>query len=136
MKALAALTLLVAGAAFLPQADAQTVSIRVDTPEIGIRIGAPIDYGPVAYPVPVYPAPVYSPPPVMVAPRPIAVYPAPVYLPPPPPRVIVPPPRIIYAPAPIHYGAPHLRPYRYDDHRGRKHKHRERYDRDGRYDRY
>jgi hypothetical protein len=135
VKAIAALTLLVAGAAFLPRADAQTVSVRIDTPEIGIRIGAPVDYGPAAYPVPVYPAPVYAPPPVIVAPRPVAVYPAPVYLPPPPPRVIVPPPRVIVAPAPVYYyGPPHLRPYPYWEQGGRgKHKHRDRYER---YDRY
>jgi hypothetical protein len=128
VKAIAALTLLVASATLLPQADAQTVSIRVDTPEIGIRIGAPVDYGPAAYPVPVYPAPIYAPPPVIVAPRPVAVYPAPIYLPPPPPRVIVPPPRVIYAPTPVFYGPPHLRPYPYRDHVGRgKYKHRDRY---------
>jgi len=113
MKSLAALALIVAGAASLPlSAHAQSVSVRVDTPEFGIRIGAPIGHGPVAvypapvYPAPIYPAPVYAPP-VVIAPRP--VYPVPVYAP--PPRVIV-LPSPFYAPAPrIGYPNRHYRTY-------------------------
>lgn len=97
MRSIAALALLVAGTALLPAANAQHVTVHVDTPEFGFRIGHPGGHGVVGYPVPVYPAPVYAPPPVIVVPRP--VYPAPIYLP--PPRVIV--PRPIYAPAPVYY---------------------------------
>jgi hypothetical protein len=131
VKSIAALALLAAGAVFMPDADAQSVSIRIDTPELGVRIGPSVGYGVVDYPV-AYPVPVYMPP-VVVAPRPVAVYPAPVYLPPPPPRLIVAPsPR--YAPVPVYYAPPHGRayaPYPPPGHRKHKHhwkKHRDRYD--------
>ncbi len=71
--------------------DGHAVTVRVDTPDFGIRIGHP-GY----YPGPV----VVAPPPVIVAPPVYA--PAPVYMPPP----VYTPPRVIYAPAPVIY-APH-----------------------------
>jgi hypothetical protein len=75
-------TLAIVGATLLPidEAAAQDVTIRVSTPEFGVRIGAPRHYEP---PVVVAPAPVYQP---------AVVYP-------PAPRVIyAPAPRVIYAP--------------------------------------
>jgi hypothetical protein len=66
------------------------VSIAVDTPSFGLRVGGP--YG-VYAPVPVYAPPLYAP--------------APVYLPPPvvyvPPRVVVPAP-VVYPAYPYVYG--------------------------------
>lgn len=50
---------------------AHGVSVRVSTPEFGIRIGAP-------YPPAYYPAPVYAPPPIVYRPVPRYVVPAPV----------------------------------------------------------
>jgi hypothetical protein len=124
VKSIVALVLLAATAALTPAAHAQNVSIRVDTPEFGIRVGN-VGYGVVGYPVPVYPAPVYPvpvyAPPVVVA-RPVPVYPIPVYAP--PPRVIVPAP--VYGPVAYPYGGA----YRY----GHLHKHRKHYNRYG--DRY
>lgn len=108
MRSIAALALLVASTALLPAANAQHVTVRVDTPEFGFRVGPHGGYGVVGYP-----APVYGPPPVIVVPRP--VYRAPVYLP--PPRVIVPQP--IYAPAPVYY--PYGRGYGYPPGHYRKH---------------
>jgi hypothetical protein len=91
---------LIAGAACAPfsTAQAQHVSVRIDTPELGVRFGTPYPYpvyGPV-YPAPVYPATVYAPP-VIVAPAPVYYYPA--------PRYVVGPPRV-FLPAPIHYRQP------------------------------
>jgi hypothetical protein len=94
------------------------VTIRVDTPELGIRIGAP---PPVLYPAPIYPAPIYAPPPRVI-------YPAPVYVP--PPRVYLPPPRVIY-PAPVIYGRPYVyAPYGYVPVRHGKGRHKHRHWRD------
>ena len=109
MKTIAALAFFVASAAILPDADAQNVSIRIDTPEIGLRIGAPVGYGVVGYPAAVYPAPVYRAP----------VYPAPIYAPPVyPVPVYVPPPRVIVAPAPVYYYPySHARPHPPGHHR-------------------
>ncbi len=81
----------------------QTVTVRVDTPDFGIRIGHPGGY---PSPVIIAPAPVVVAPPVYA--------PAPVYVP--PPAVYV-PPRVIYAPAPVIY-TPHR------DHWERHHHHR------------
>lgn len=78
---------------------ANGVSIRVNTPEFGFRIGGPV-YGPPAYGPPVYqPAPVYYPAPVY-QPAPV-YYPAPVYR----PRYYAPPP-VVYVPTPRYYGPP------------------------------
>lgn len=94
MKKLAFLTAAVLTTAALPlgAAQAQQVSVRIDTPDIGIRIGTPYPqvYGPVY-------APVYAPPPVVVAPAPV-YYPAPRY-------VVAPPPPRVFVPAPVVYGA-------------------------------
>jgi hypothetical protein len=86
VKSIAAIVLLAASAALTPAANAQPVSIRVDTPEFGIRVGN-VGYGVIGYPVPGYPAPVYPAPvygPAVIVPRPLPVYPVPVYAPPPP----------------------------------------------------
>lgn len=100
---------LIAGAACAPlgAAQAQQVSVRIDTPEIGIRIGSPYPqpvYGPVypapVYPVEAYPAPVYAPP-VVIAPAPV-YYPA--------TRWAVAPPRV-YMPAPVYYRQPWFVPW-------------------------
>ncbi|MCU0949697.1 MAG: hypothetical protein MUC68_01215 [Burkholderiaceae bacterium] len=105
-NALAIAAVALGTAAALP-ASAQGVSVRVDTPEIGIRFGTPRP--------PVYvavPAPIYAPPPVFVTPRPpVAYYPAPIYAP--PPRVVMLPPPPVYVP----YA--HGRAYRYVDPYGR-----------------
>ena len=104
---------LIAGAACAPlsAAQAQQVSVRIDTPEIGIRIGSPYPqpiYGPV-YPAPVYPAPVYPvrgyPSPVYAPP--VVIAPAPVYYPALP--MVVAPPRV-FLPAPIYYRQPWFMP--------------------------
>jgi hypothetical protein len=73
------------------------VSVTFSTPDIGIRIGAPMYPAmPVYAPPPVYlPAPVYAPVPVY-APPPRVIYQAPV--------VVVPARRAI--PAPVYYGRP------------------------------
>jgi hypothetical protein len=121
VKTIAALAL-AAAAVLAPAAHAQPVSIRIDTPEFGVRVGN-IGYGAVGYPVPVYPAPVYAPP-VVVA-QPLPVYPVPVYV---PPRVIVPAPvygQVVY---PYAYG----KPYRY----GHPHKHHKHHKHGNRYIRY
>ena len=78
-------TALIASAALAPAAaaHAQQVSVRIDTPEFGVRIGTP-------YPAPIH-APVYAPvyaPPLVVAPAPV-YYAAPRYVVH-APRVIVP----------------------------------------------
>ncbi len=72
-------------------AEAHTaVTVGIDTPAFGIRIGTP--YVSVA---PVYPAPVYIPPPVFVPPPPVFYA---------PPRVVVRPP-VLY-PVVYPYGPP------------------------------
>ncbi|HYM48290.1 MAG TPA: hypothetical protein VES91_07400 [Burkholderiaceae bacterium] len=71
---------------------ANGISVRVNTPEFGIRIGAPYHRPPPVY----YPAPVYHPVPIY--------HPAPVYGP--PPVIYAPPPRYI-APPPVVYGYPY-----------------------------
>ena len=64
--------LVVAALAPWSASQAGGVSVRVNTPEFGIRIGAP----PVYRPAPVYhPVPVYGPPPVVYAPAPRYVAP-------------------------------------------------------------
>ena len=90
----------VAALALIPaqRATAQQVTVHVDTPEFGFRIGTPVYTAPVV----VAPAPVYAPPPVVYAPPPV------VYTP--PPRMVYPPvvygaPRVIVAPRPV-YVAP------------------------------
>ena len=84
----------VAALALFPaqRAAAQPVTVRVDTPEFGFRIGMPV------YPAPVVvaPVPVYAPPPMVYAPPPRVLY---------PPVVYAPPPRVIVAPRPV-YVAP------------------------------
>ncbi len=94
---------LTAAALPLSAAHAQDVSVRICTPEFGIRIGPPA-YGPA-----------YAPP-VMVAPAPVVVAPPPVYYP--PRYVIAPQPRVI-VPAPVVY-RPWFGPYGYWKH-GWKH---------------
>lgn len=80
------MSLAVAAAAFvaaLPVTSAHAhgnIAIRIDTPEFGIRIGAPAP----AYPPPVMVAPVYAPViylplPVIHAPSPRVLLPAPIY---------------------------------------------------------
>lgn len=68
-------------AASASQAGSPPVTVRVDTPEFGIRIGQPV----------------FRPAPVIVAPAPVYV---------PPPRVVYAPPPVIYAPHP-YYGPRH-----------------------------
>lgn len=86
---------------------ANGVSVRVNTPHIGIRIGAP---HPAYYP-PVYaPAPIYAPPPVVYA----------------PPRYI-PPPRVVYG-YPYYrtggyYHRHHWNRHHWDRHRHHQHPH-------------
>lgn len=105
---LVVLTLIAAGTmawAVATPASAQNVSIRVDTPEFGIRIGHPG----------FRPPPVYvAPPPVFIPPPPVVYYPAPRVIYTPPPRVIyAPPPPVVYYPYP-YYGRPHKPHPRYD----------------------
>ena len=94
----------VAALALIPaqRAAAQSVTVSVDTPEFGFRIGTPF------YPAPVVvaPAPVYAPPPVIYAPPPRVVYPPVVYA---PPRVVVAPRTVYVAPRPV-YVAPRWTP--------------------------
>jgi hypothetical protein len=96
------------------------ITVRIDTPEFGVRIGQPLPrYG--APGVIVAPVPIYGPPPVVYAPYPPVVIA-------PPPVIYAPPPRVIYAPAPIvyarpSYGAPHGVGYGYRGH----HKHYKHY---------
>jgi hypothetical protein len=101
MRTTLAPALLAAGVllAPVPGASAAAVTVVVDAPRIGIRIGAPV--------------PVYVPPPVYV--------PAPAYLPPPaypprvvyaPPRVVVPGPVVLPLP-PVHLQAPPRRHWRH-----------------------
>lgn len=147
MKTLAALALVVTSALALPlAADAQNLTIRIDTPHLGLHLGAPLPAIPVyqapLYPVvqrapmypprhgpfPLYPAPIYAPPHY-----PVRFYPAPVYA---TPRMVLPAP--VYAPVPVYYGRPvyshaatrqighgkHKHKHRHD----RRHDHRDRYD--------
>jgi hypothetical protein len=95
-------------------ADARSLTIRVDTPHLGIHIGTPLR------PVPVYRAPMYP-----------IIQPAPVYV---APHIVLTAP--FYAPVPVYYGRPG---YGYDvpvRHIGHgKHKHRHDHRQDRRYDR-
>jgi len=91
--AIAAVALTVAAVAspFSAAQASSSVTIRVDTPEFGIRIGTPVRV----------PVPVFVPPPVVV--------PAPVYVPPAVPRVIVATPvyyPVYYMPVPGHAKKP------------------------------
>jgi hypothetical protein len=109
----------VAALALVPaqRATAQQVTVRVDTPEFGFRIGTPIYPGPVV----VAPAPVYAPPPVVYAPLPRVMYPPVVYG---PPRMVVAPRPVYVAPSPV-YVAPRWIPpghryrHQHTDHRRR-----------------
>ena len=104
MKATIAAIALSATAAAAPIGAAQAytaISVGIETPAFGVRIGAP--YAPV---VPVYPAPVVVPAPVY-APVPTVVYP--------PPVVIRPP--VVY-PVVYPYGVPVVRHYRHVHHDG------------------
>lgn len=74
-----------------------TVSVRVDTPEFGIRIGHPGFY-----------------------PGPVVIVPPPVYV---PPRVIYAPPPAIYAPV-IYAPYPHHHGHRHGHGHGHGHRHR------------
>lgn len=139
MRTLAALALVVTSALALPlAADAQTLTIRIDTPHLGLQLGTPLPAIPV-YQAPIYPivqrAPVYQPrhgpfplyPPPVYAPPPYPVrfYPAPIYA---PPRIVLPAP--VYTPVPIYYGRPvysHGRPIAHGKHKHR-HDRRDRYD--------
>ncbi|HXF45686.1 MAG TPA: hypothetical protein VNK91_06170 [Burkholderiaceae bacterium] len=77
-KPLAAIAVAVGLAAPVGAALAQPVSVRIDTPEIGIRIGHPLPHLHVPAPVVIAPPPVvYAPPRVVVAPP--VVYPVPPY---------------------------------------------------------
>jgi hypothetical protein len=101
-------TAAVAALALIPaqRAAAQPVTVTVNTPEFGFRIGAPF------YPAPVIvaPAPVYAPPPVVYAPPPRVIY---------PPVVYAPAPRVVYTPRPV-YVAPRWIPpgQRWRQHQG------------------
>ena len=120
---LAGVAAVVALAAPLGAAHAgSNVVVRVDTPEIGIRIGTPR----------VIHQPVYVPPPVVYAPPPV------VYAPPrvgytPPPRVIVPAP--VYHPRHAHGHAHHRHGHGHGHghHLHDGHRHDQRDDRRGRY---
>lgn len=107
MKAALAAVAVTALAIAAPMGAAQAstnVTVRVDTPEFGIRIGSPVG---IYAPVPVYAPPVYAPAPVYT--------PAPVYAPAPvvvPPRVVYAPPRVV-VPAPVIYPVVYPQPYRY-----------------------
>lgn len=104
--ALATLALTLAAATAAVPAHAHGITVRVDTPEIGIRFGAP---PPHVY-APVH-GPIYGPPPVIVAPRPpVAYYPAPFY---------APPPRVVVVPPPVYVPHGYGRPPRYVDPYGR-----------------
>jgi hypothetical protein len=102
------------------------VTVRIDTPEFGVRIGQPLPrYG--APGVIVAPVPVYGPPVVHVPYPAVVVAPPPVIYAPPPRVIYAPPPRVIYAPAPIGharpvYGVPHGLAYGYRGH-PKHHKH-------------
>lgn len=125
-------TLLLAGAlAALSASTAQAqpaVTVRIDTPEFGVRIGQPLP----RYAVPgvIVAPPVYGPPPVHYpAPFPPVVLAPPPIIYAPPPRVIyAPPPRVIYGPPAVVYPSPAYGPpygvaygqFRHHKH-GRKH---------------
>lgn len=118
MKTLAALALIVSSVALPLTAQAQALTIRVDTPHLGIQIGSPP-------PVPVFRPPVYP-----------IVQPVPVYV---APRVVIPAP--VYVPAPVYYVRPgrdyDYVPARYVGHGKHKYRHDHRYDRrHPRWDRY
>ena len=89
--------LVVAAMAPWSASQANGISFRVNTPEFGIRIGAPFHRPPVYQPAPVY----YEPAPVYYAPAPVYYESAPAYYPPP-----VHYPRYRYAPPPVVYVAP------------------------------
>jgi|SRR5215470_16101086 len=98
--AMIAVALGLAAAAPIGSALAQPVSVRIDAPEFGIRIGVPVPH-------------IYVPAPVVVAPPPVVVAPA--------PRVI--------APAPVYYPAPYYTQYYAPYHRAHyvSYPHRHRY---------
>jgi hypothetical protein len=103
---------------------ANSVSVRVSTPEFGIRIGAP--HFPVFHPVPIYrPAPVYQPVPVY--------YPRP-YRYAPPAVIYTPPPRWGYGYG-SYRGRDHHRHHWQHRHHDRGHGHN-RHDHYGRHDRH
>ena len=79
--AITAAVLGLAAAAPIGAALAHPVSVRIDAPDFGIRIGVPVPR-------------VYIPAPVVVAP---------------PPVVYAPPPRVYAPPAPVFYPAPYYR---------------------------
>jgi hypothetical protein len=108
------------GLCTLSAARAQQLSVRIDTPQIGIRIGSPYPqpvYGPVypapLYPVRAYPAPIDAPPAVIA--------PAPVYYPA-PPMMAAPPPVVL--PAPICYRQPWFVPRGHEGTYGKAKQHR------------
>ncbi len=81
------------------------VTIRVDTPEFGIRIGTPVRFH---APLPVYAPPVFIPAPVYAPPVPVAYV---------PPRVVVRPPVVYHVIEPYPYRPIHK-------HWKNKHRHR------------
>jgi hypothetical protein len=94
MKRTALLAALLATALLPFTAARAQVSVSINTPDFGIRVGPPLHR-------PVYPVPVYMPAPHVVVPAPVYL-PPPVYLPSPvylPPPVYAPPPR--YVPPPV-----------------------------------
>jgi len=119
---IAAALLLVAGVALLQPAKAQTITLRIDTPEFGIRVG-PNSGGTIALgPIPIHSMPSMAvSPPVVLHPMPVfapptwVIVPAAVYL---PERAIVPHRRGHFVP-PGHRWKydPHVR-HRYGRHRG------------------
>ena len=83
MKAAIAAIALSAAAAAAPIGAAQAhtaITVGIETPAFGVRIGTPyVQVAPV-YPAPVYvPVPVYAPPPVVYAPPPVVFRPPVVY---------------------------------------------------------
>jgi hypothetical protein len=106
--AITAAVLGLAAAAPIGSALAHPVSVRIDAPEFGVRIGVPVPR--VYIPAPV----VVAPPPVVYAPAPRVVPPAPVYYPAPVYRTRYESPYPRYDSYPRH----HHRRY-WDDRRGR-----------------
>lgn len=71
MKLPVVIALLAAGTALMPAVNAQSITVRVDTPEFGIRIGPG---GALHAPVRLHPVPILAP--VMVVAHPVVVHPA------------------------------------------------------------